>query len=263
MNAARLSSADNPLIKRTRRLVSHARDRREAALVVLDGAHLLAAWSAAGRDLEYVLLGDKGADDAEIVDLLASFPRATIHRVSDRLLASVSPVETPTGVVAVAKQPFPAQAPDERADSVLLDGVQDPGNLGGILRTAAATGWRQVLLSPDCTQAWSPKALRAGMGAQLALQIHEGVDLVAFLGGYQGLSLAADVGAQESLFALSHAPDLPLAWAFGAEGRGLRPAVLAAVGKRVGIPMSAATESLNVGAAAALCLYEGWRRRSR
>lgn len=261
MNTVRLSSADNPLIKRTRRLASNARDRREAGLVVLDGAHLLASWRQSGRELEYVLLGDKGAADAEILGVLEAFPHATVHRVSDRLLASVSPVESPTGVVAVAKQPLPARSPDRRADSVLLDGVQDPGNLGGILRTAAATGWRQVLLSPDCAQAWSPKALRAGMGAQLALQIHEGVDLVAFLGAYEGLSLAADVGAQDALFALAVAPDQPLAWVFGAEGQGLRQPVLAAVGQRIRIPMAAATESLNVGAAAALCLYEGWRRR--
>ena len=262
MNTARLTSSDNPLIKRTRRLVGHARDRREAGLVVLDGAHLLAAWRDAGRDLEYVLLGDKGAEDGEIVDVLAAFPRTAVHRVSDGLLSSVSPVDSPTGVVAVAKQPLPAQSPDSQADTVLLDGVQDPGNLGGILRTAAATGWRQVVLSPDCTQAWSPKALRAGMGAQLALKIHEGIDLVAFLGAYQGLSLAADVGAQDSLFSLAVGPEVPLAWAFGAEGKGLRAPVLAAVQQRIAIPMAATTESLNVGAAAALCLYEGWRRRT-
>ena len=100
MNTARLTSSDNPLIKRTRRLVGHARDRREAGLVVLDGAHLLAAWRDAGRDLEYVLLGDKGAEDGEIVDVLAAFPRTAVHRVSDGLLASVSPVDSPTGVVA-------------------------------------------------------------------------------------------------------------------------------------------------------------------
>lgn len=261
MTRPRLSSADNPLIKRSRRLVDNARARREAGLVVLDGAHLLGAWLAAGRPIDYLLLGDRGSEDAEIRGLIATLPESAIHRVSDGLLASVSPVDTPTGVLAFAPQPQPAAPVDAGADSLLLDGVQDPGNLGSILRSAAAVGWRQVLLSADCAQPWSPKALRAGMGAQLALSIFEGVDLAAFLSVYRGQSLAADVGAEASLFEIDLPPGQPLAWVVGAEGQGIRAPVLAAVQQHIRIPMAVETESLNVGAAAALCLYEAWRRR--
>jgi TrmH family RNA methyltransferase len=261
MSRLRITSADNPLVKRTRRLVGHARARREAGLVVLDGAHLLAAWLAAGRPIDYLMLSDRGSEVPEIRGLVAGLPESQIHRVSDGILAAISPVETPTGVLAIAAQPRPGKAPDSAADSLLLDGVQDPGNLGSILRSAAAVGWRQVLLSADCAQAWSPKALRAGMGAQLALDIHEGIDLAGFLATYAGLSLAAEPSGDESLFATELPPDTALAWVVGAEGQGVRTPVLDAVQRRVRIPMATDTESLNVGAAAVLCLYEGWRRR--
>ena len=162
-------------------------------------------------------------------------------------------------VQVVVAWPQPARGLDHDADTVLLDGVQDPGNVGSILRSTAAAGFRQVLLSADCAQAWSPKTLRAAMGAHFQVEIHEGGDLAGFLAAYHGQAVATALAAPDSLYTAKL--DRPLAWVFGSEGLGVRPAVLAATQRQVHIPMPGAMESLNVAAAAAICLFETVRRR--
>jgi TrmH family RNA methyltransferase len=172
----------------------------------------------------------------------------------------VSPVDTPSGLLAIIDLPQSA-APAPLTDSVVvLDAVQDPGNLGTILRTAAAAGIGRVLLGAGCAQAWSPRVLRAGMGAHFVLAIEDGIDACARLQGYPGRCLATALG--EGACSL-HALDLrgPVAWLFGAEGQGLSPALLARADQRVIIPMAAGVESLNVGAAVAVCLFEQARQQ--
>ena len=138
--------------------------------------------------------------------------------------------------------------------------MQDPGNLGTVLRTAAAAGIGQALLSPGCAAAWSPKVLRAGQGAHFALAIHEEADLAAFMADYRGMTAATCLDGATSLYEARWTG--PLAWIFGAEGQGVRPELVAAAQLRIKIPMPGAVESLNVGAAAAVCLFEAVRRRS-
>ena len=142
----------------------------------------------------------------------------------------------------------------------MLDAIQEPGNLGTLLRTAAAAGIRDVLLGEGCAQAWSPKVLRAGMGAHLALAIHEQAPLARMLAGFAGEIAAPAPEAPESLFEL----DLrqPVAWLFGNEGAGLSPEVAALATREVCIPMADRTESLNVSAAAAVCLFEQVRQNA-
>lgn len=255
-----ISSRDNPLAKHLHALAQSARERRLHGETLLDGAHLVAAAIAAGRPLKALIVSESGLARPEHRHLLdavaAGVPR---YRFSDPLLRHVSPVDTPSGLLATIE--LPASAPPAAlTDSVVvLDGVQDPGNLGTILRTAAAAGIRRVLLGTGCAQAWSPRVLRAGMGAHFALAIEEGVEPCARLEAYPGRCLATALGAgARSLYAL----DLrgPLAWLFGAEGRGLSPALLARADQRVLIPMAAGIESLNVGAAVAICLFEQVRQ---
>ena len=143
---------------------------------------------------------------------------------------------------------------------VVLDRVQDPGNLGTILRTTAAAGIGDVLLTEGCAQAWSPRVLRAGMGAHFSLRLREHVDPLALLAGFPGPRLATAPGARARPL-YEHDLDRPVAWLFGAEGQGLSPALLAAADARVVIPMAAAIESLNVGAAVAVCLFEQVRQQ--
>ncbi len=141
----------------------------------------------------------------------------------------------------------------------MLDAVQDAGNIGTILRTAAAAGVTTVVLGEGCAGAWTPRVLRAGQGAHFSVRILEQVALPALLENSEIASYAAVAREGASLYAT----DLraPCCWLFGNEGAGLSPPILERVRHRVTIPMAATTESLNVAAAAAVCLFEMQRQR--
>ena len=179
--------------------------------------------------------------------------------LADALMRELGLVDTPSGLLALAPIPAADGPPGLAADAILLDGVQDPGNVGTLLRTAAAAGVRQALLSPGCAAAWSPKVLRAGQGAHFVLAIHEEADLEAFADAYRGTLAVTTLEDSLSLYAAEW--QSPLAWVFGAEGQGVRRALLDKAGLKIRIPMPGAVESLNVGAAAAVCLFEAVRRR--
>lgn len=254
-----VTSRDNPLVKRLRLLSESSRARREAAETLLDGAHLLTAALQAGIELKELVLSEQGLQSAEIAALMERLPDVPATLLPDVLFARVSPVDTPSGLLALIDIPQPAPAALGNT-VVVLDGVQDPGNLGTILRTAAAAGVEDVLLTRGCTQAWSPRALRAGMGGHFRLRLREHVEAAEALAGWSGSILATALGRNsQELYAL----DLkrPTAWLFGAEGSGLSPEVAALATEQVRIPMPGEVESLNVGAAVAVCLFEQLRQR--
>lgn len=255
-----ITSRDNAAIKRLHALATSARDRRSMGQTLLDGAHLVQAALDANWPLRELVVSDQGLAHPEIARMVERCQPATTLHLTDSLFAHVSPVDTPSGLMAVID--LPQEAPRSVfSDSLLvLDGVQDSGNLGTILRTAAAAGLRDVLLTPGCAQAWSPRVLRAGMGGHFCLRIHEQVDAAAVLGGYSGQVLATGLGSGARAL---YDCDLtgPVAWLFGAEGRGLSAEVAALARGMLVIPMPGAVESLNVGAAAAICLFEQVRQR--
>lgn len=255
----RITAADNPHYKHLKRLARSARERRSSACCLLDGMHLIEAYgSHCGRPQE-ILVSESGLARTEIAAYLAGDPCAdAITLLSDRLFGDLALVDTPSGIMAVVALPQAGRAPDHEAETIVLDGVQDPGNVGSILRSAAAAGVRQVVLSRDCAQVWSAKVLRAAMGAHFQLDIHESDDPAAFLAAYRGQVLATRVDAPTSLYEAMFMP--PLAWVFGSEGQGLQPLVAAACHLHLRIPMSAGSESVNVAAAAAVCLFERTRR---
>jgi len=255
-----IASRDNPHFKALKRLCQSGRERRKTGQVVLDGMHLIEAYAAHfGHPVE-ILVSESGAVRGEIASYLAGAgARCTTTVLADALFDELAAVETPSGIMAVVLQPKPAHGLNQEIDALLLDGVQDPGNVGSILRSAAAAGFRQVLMSADCAHAWFPKTLRAAMGAHFQLDIHESCDLSGFLGGYQGQGVVTVLGAPTSLYAANLKG--PLAWVFGSEGQGVRPEVAEAAGLQLCIPMPGATESLNVAAAAAICLFETVRQR--
>jgi len=265
-------SRDNPHFKALKKLCQSGRERRKSGRTVLDGMHLIEAYSQHFGNPEEVLVSESGSTRREIADYLqraqsgrgdhsaaGNTVKSTLTLLSDALFAELAVVETPSGVMAIVAQPRAAHGLNQEIDAVLLDGVQDPGNVGSILRSAAAAGFRQILLSADCAQVWSPKTLRAAMGAHFQLDIHEACDLPAFLGGYRGQAVVTALDAATSLYAAKLRA--PLAWVFGSEGQGVRPETVEATGLQVRIPMPGATESLNVAAAAAICLFETVRQR--
>lgn len=256
-----ITSPDNPLVRRLKRLAGSARECRALGRTLIEGVHLLQAAQQAGVELQTIV---QRAGDAS-VEVLALVDRLRIPGMKSILLApalydAISPVEHGAGLlaeIAIPRTPLPDRI-DE--DSVYLDGVQDPGNVGTVLRTAAAAGVRQVLAAPGCAYFWSPRVLRAGMGAHFVLGLHDNVQPETISRLFAGLVLAADAGGGDDLY--SEGWDRPpTLWMFGAEGQGLGSAALALAHRRLNIPVDTRVESLNVAAAAAVCLFEQRRRR--
>lgn len=255
-----ISSRENPRFKALRRLAESGRERRKAGLTLLDGVHLAAAWVAAGRPVVDYYLREGLAPDSEIMRFIGAHAPTTATLLPPSLFDEVAAVDTPSGLLAVVEIPPGKGAPSPSVDTVILDGVQDPGNLGSILRSAAAAGFHQVVLSPDCANPWHPKTLRGGMGAQCCLEIFDHCDVSRFLETFEGHAAATVLSASSDLFAV--AIPKPVAWIFGSEGAGVRPEIEGLATLRVRIPMAAGVESLNVAAAAAVCLFETRRQRA-
>jgi TrmH family RNA methyltransferase len=243
----RIASRDNAHYKALLKLARSSRERRKSGRVLLDGMHLIAAYEQHYGTPEEVLVSESGAERTENARYLESRASLAVTRIGDALFDALALVDTPSGIMAVVARPQPAGGGDHAADAVLLDGVQDPGNLGSILRSAAAAGFHQILLSADCAQAWSPKTLRAAMGAHFQLAIHEDGDLSAFLTAFRGQSVATLLAASSSLYSLLFADRWPgcLAAKVLASGRQSRRSRAGSCAS----PWPVASESLNVAAA--------------
>ncbi|TVO53921.1 TrmH family RNA methyltransferase [Denitromonas halophila] len=256
-----IQSRDNPLVKRIHALSTSGRERRKTGLTVLDGAHLMAAALDAGIVFTQIVVSDTGLAREEHQALIARVgAQCPVACLPDPLFAHVSAVESPSGLLALMAMPaldvLPAMV---NGSLIVLDAVQDAGNLGTLLRTASAAGIRLALLTEGCAQAWSPRVLRAGMGAHFQMQVLEHVDVETALAGYTGRIAATVLSADsQSLFALDLAG--PTAWLFGAEGQGLSDSLKNLATTHVHIPMPGRLESLNVAAAAAICLFEQVRQ---
>jgi TrmH family RNA methyltransferase len=257
MTETPISSHDNPVFKRLKKLAESARARREARMTLLDGEHLLAAYLDAGGQ-PHTLVRAASFDAGKLAHLAARCSQAKAIVLPDALFAELAPVVTPSGVLAEAAWLNPP-AIDAIPLVIVLEDIQDPGNLGAMLRTGAAAGATLAVLSKGCHDPWSPKALRGGQGAQFVLPLQQGADLVAWLNAFAGKSIALALAEDSDFYAL----DLrgPLALIAGNEGAGLSEAVCGAATLRAHIPMAGRIESLNASAALAVAVFEAVRQR--
>lgn len=255
-----ITSPHNPQLKHLAKLLTQAKARREHGQTVLEGIHLLHSYLDAGGCPEHVYLPEKQQHRPEIQALLPKVPAERLTLVSDHALAKITSLTEAEEVMTLIAMPSESPLPKE-ADCVVLERVQDPGNVGTVLRSAAAAGVRHIVLSGDCADVWSPKVLRAAMGAHFLLELHTRADLPQWLQVYQGRVWATALSQQNQ--ALLYDLDLqqPAAWVFGNEGSGVSEQVLAAADAAVLIPMAGQTESLNVAMAATVCLFEQMRQR--
>jgi len=253
-----ITSRDNPGFKALRLLAKDTREQQRRQRTLLEGIHLVADYRARVGVPELLVVSESGEGNAEVQALLAAHGSVETLRLRDALFGELSGVATPVGLLAVIAVPPPPTGP-LTGSAVLLEGIQDAGNVGTILRTAAAAGVRDAVLGPGCAGAWTPRVLRAAQGAHFALAIREVSDLTVIVGEFAGLSVATLVQGGTPLYQLDLAG--PVAWIFGNEGAGVSPTLAAAAKARATIPMHAATESLNVAAAAAICLFEAVRQR--
>jgi TrmH family RNA methyltransferase len=260
MSLKAISSRDNPLYKELKHLATSSQARRRAQRTLLDGVHLCSAYLAQRGLPALCVVGESAQSHPEVAALLLRCAQAQCIVLPDALYHALSQVEHGVDLLFVIDTP-PAHPPGVLSgDAVLLDNLQDPGNLGSILRSAAAAGIASVYCSAGTVFAWSPKVLRAGMGAHFGLEIHEHVDLVALLEATSVPVLATSSHASARLYDM----DLrrPVAWLFGHEGQGVSEQLLALASHQVAIPHLGEMESLNVAASAAICLFEQVRQKT-
>lgn len=253
-----IASRDNPGFKELRLLAKDSREQQRQRRAVIDGVHLVEEYRTRVGLPQLLVVSESGERHAEVQAVLAAHEGVETLRLRDSLFAEISGTPSPVGVLATIAIP---DVPDEppTGSCVMLEGIQDAGNVGTILRSAAAAGVRDVLLGEGCAGAWTMRVLRAAQGAHFGLRLREHADLVTAVGRFAGTSIATVVTGGSPLYEL----DLrgPVAWIFGNEGAGVSAALAAAAGRRVTIPMDSGSESLNVSAAAAICLFEAVRQR--
>lgn len=254
-----ITSRDNPAFRELKQLAGDGRRQRRERRTLIDGPHLLAVALDHDCAIDLVVVGENAVMLPEISGLLARTGAVATVCLRDALFREISELASPVGILArIAIPEESAGLPS--GDCVLLDGIQDAGNVGTLLRTAAAAGVSDVLLGSGCAGAWTPRVLRAGQGAHFGLRIREQADLHALLKDYTGQSVAAVAHAGRSLYETDFTQ--PTAWLFGSEGVGIAPELAGAASRRATIPLAAGNESLNVAAAAAICLFEMRRQRA-
>jgi len=258
----RVTSRQNPRLREALRLAQSSRDRRKAGLCVLEGAHLIDVYTARVGAPETLVVVDDRLDDPAIAMVIARVPPSRVLALSRALFSDLATLPPDVAALAVVTAPRAAPAAPGHFCLVLED-VQDPGNVGSMIRSAAAAGADQVVLSRHCAFAWSPKALRAGQGAHFLTTLVEGVDLEAWIDAFRA------AGGQLVATVVHRAPNLyatdlrgRVALAIGGEGTGLSQALLAKANRRLTIPMAPDCESLNAAAAAAVVLFECVRQRA-
>ncbi len=248
--ATHITSRDNPLLKELRRLSQDSTAYRKQGRVWLEGDHLCRAALARGKRPSIAMFSESIWSLAQV-----EYAQAGIKTIvlSDALFAELSGLESPARmgfVLDLPQQGDAALLPG--AAAVVLDRVQDAGNVGSILRSASAFGFAQVIALKGTAALWSAKVLRAGMGAHFALRLVEGVEMQAL----DVLDLPLLVTSSHGGSFL-HQADLPwpCAWVMGHEGQGVSPVLEARAAQRIRIAQPGGEESLNVGAAAAICLH--------
>ena len=233
-------------MKRWAKLARDGRLRRAEGRVLIEGPHLVAAALDAGIKPAALLATEAALAKPQIAE--------RVRQQQVIVLSESAEARTPPGIAAEIALPQIRRP----GASVFLEGVQDAGNVGAIIRSAAAFAAGEVVLDRQCADPWSPKVLRAGQGGHFALGIRQVDDLGRALDDFRGRLLCTVARDGRPL------RDVPLtgqlAWAFGAEGAGLGAGIIARAAERVTIPMAGGAESLNVAAAAAICLYEAFSR---
>lgn len=257
-----IRSRDNALVKRLARLAAQGKARREEGVAVAEGWHLVRAIHEAPAygpaAIEAIAISESALDHPEALAMRGRLEGVPFHVIDARVFGRLAAEEGPNAVVALFRLPASAPVGGVAGFALWLDAVQDPGNVGTLIRTAAAAGAGSVALGTGCADPWSPKTLRAGMGGQFLLDIATDADLPAIARhpGRRLAALAAD--GPRSVYDADLSGDLVLV--LGNEGAGIGAELLALVSERLAIPMAPGIESLNVAAAGAIVCFERVRQ---
>ncbi|MDP3821106.1 MAG: RNA methyltransferase [Burkholderiales bacterium] len=250
-----ITSRDNPLLMQLRKLAADPAAYRKLGAVWIEGEHLCSAFVQRGGAALQAVITEEAWQVPALQRLATNAPAVVVVPVP--LMATLSALESPAPVGFVLSWSGPGELAADQP-GVVLDRLQDAGNVGNILRSASAFGFTQVIALKGTAALWSPKVLRAGMGAHFGLRLVEGVTEEA-LGALRMSMFATSSHAAR----LVHEAPLPwpCAWVMGHEGQGVSAALMQRCTEALRIPQPGGEESLNVASAAAVCLYESARQR--
>jgi RNA methyltransferase, TrmH family len=252
-----ITSSQNPKLKLVRSLMGRPKERREANAFVIEGVRLVEEAVSAGWKFRFVLYSDGLSERGQDLIKILIANRIDVEEVSGDLLQKASETETPQSILAVLE--FCQLSIPEHPGFILIpDQIRDPGNLGTLLRTAAATGVQAVFLPPDTTDAFAPKVVRSGMGAHFKLPIHslsweEIKERTNHLDTY--------IADMEGRVCWEMDLRSPLALIIGSEAEGASQAARDLATYRISIPMAGTVESLNAGVAGSVLMFEVVRQR--
>jgi len=272
MNFDLISSKDNPLFKEIRLLQATGSKGQKARMTsgqaLLEGIHLVQTW-VGDPVLKMLVTSELGLQNPEIAEAVYSHleicPDTKVFQLDSALWDLLSELVNAPHIAGLLDLPKTYLAATQSmgtlaGDVVILDRIQDAGNVGSILRTAAAAGFTQVIALSGCAHLWSTKVLRAGMGAHRLLDLYEGWSNQQVLSAVTAPLLAATADAEQDLYSLKKELLHPVAWVMGSEGQGISEDLMAQA-RGVSIPIDPRVESLNVSTAAAVCLFETMRVR--
>ncbi len=253
-----ITSRDNPLYKHLKTLARSSPQQKKSGQVLLEGFHLARAYLDTASHPDLCLVTEATLRYPEAQALMARIDPARQVTLPETLFDQLSNVVNGVGLLLVVPRPT-ALLPDKvETTCVVLDRLQDAGNVGSILRSAAAAGVHEVFCTAGTAYAWSSKVLRAAMGAHFLLRIHEDIQADALLERLAMPVVITDSHASCALYDCDLSR--PLAWVFGNEGSGVSDRWAQVASYRLKIPQRGAMESLNVAAAAAICLFEQCRQ---
>ncbi|WP_297422767.1 RNA methyltransferase [uncultured Acinetobacter sp.] len=257
MSVIFLESKDNPKIKHLRALIEQNSYRKKQGQTVLEGTHLCQAWLEQDKKINSIFTTEKSLTHPEICDILDLY-QGSVFVIAESLYRDLSTLGTTLPCLAVIDQPTSRLSLDFSLDTLILENVQDPGNAGTLLRSAAAAGIKQVICSKGSASLWSPRVLRAGMGAHFSLQTFENVALEDVLSRFEIPVYVTSSHRSTSLYE----QDLtqPCVWILGNEGQGASEYALEHA-KAIAIPQPGGQESLNVAIAGSICFFEMVRQR--
>lgn len=252
MEITKITSAQNTTIKQ----FSGFNRRKTPELILLDGPHLNQEYFKATQQEPRQTLVSKRFKTTEEFQEFEHWH--SLVEIPDSLMLKISPTKSPAGILSLAAKPKQLTSKKEQL-VIILENIQDPGNLGTMLRTSLSMGVSQVLLLDNSVDLWSPKSLRAGMGAQFYLPTNPISDLKNWSQTFEGPVLATSLQG-ENLW--QHPLPEKLALVFGNEGQGVTTATQTICSQLVKIPMQANTESLNVASSLAILTHE-WARQNK
>nr|WP_174505502.1 RNA methyltransferase [Acinetobacter sp. Marseille-Q1620] len=252
-----LESKDNPKIKHLRGLIEQNNYRKKQGQTVLEGTHLCLAWLQENRKINSIFTTENALKHIDLEKITEQY-QGVVFVIGESLYKDLSTLGTSLACLAIIDLPSSSQSLDFKADTLILENVQDPGNVGTLLRSAAAAGIKQIVCTKGSASLWSPRVLRAGMGAHFSLHTFENVELQDILEQFQIPVYVTSSHDSTSLYSqdLSKA----CAWILGNEGQGVSDYALQHA-QAVTIPQPGGQESLNVAIAGSICFFEMVRQR--